>query len=112
MYDRKTDAATTVLCFGLGALTGAVLGMLFAPAPGDETRDRVGRRIRETTESARDLKGRVFQKGEEALRKGQEAVHDVVRRAKETTSKLSAKASRELDAQDTAGHSRPATQLS
>ena len=95
MDERNSYAVTTVLVFGLGAAAGAALGMLYAPASGRKIRDRFGRRIRETTESARDLKGRLMQKGEEALRNGEQALSEVSRKARETVSRLSASASHE-----------------
>jgi gas vesicle protein len=49
----------------VGALIGAALGLLFAPEPGEETRERVAERARKLREAAVE-RGRAFLKrGEE-----------------------------------------------
>jgi gas vesicle protein len=45
--------------FVTGLLAGGALGLLLAPASGRLTRARVNQRLRETAESARELKDRV-----------------------------------------------------
>lgn len=42
-------------CFLLGAVAGACAGLLFAPATGRKTRDRLARKIRDTKESVTDF---------------------------------------------------------
>ncbi|MDO8837049.1 MAG: YtxH domain-containing protein, partial [Vicinamibacterales bacterium] len=45
--DRGNGATGVVVAFTLGALVGAVVALLFAPAKGEETREFLGDRVRE-----------------------------------------------------------------
>ena len=45
--DRKSGAAGVVVAFTLGALVGAVVALLFAPAKGEETREMLAEKARE-----------------------------------------------------------------
>lgn len=51
----------------VGALIGASLGLLFAPEPGEETRELVAERARRLKESAAERGRHVLKRGEEAL---------------------------------------------
>jgi gas vesicle protein len=81
MDDRALNAATC-LSFVAGALAGAALGCLLAPASGRETRDRMNRRLSETASSARGARDTLVRKGAEAIRaasrKGEEAAQGIV----------------------------------
>ena len=83
-YDeRNAGASGVVLSFLLGALSGAVLAILYAPRSGRETREILGERMRETAERGRRL-------GEQAMEKGREMADDAtsyVERQKETLEK-------------------------
>jgi gas vesicle protein len=85
MRDRIDDRAffaATSLSFVAGALAGAAVACLLAPASGRETRDRLSRRLRETADSARSTKDQLLRKGAEAVRaaskKGEEAAHGIL----------------------------------
>ena len=43
----KDNSGTIMVAFVIGALTGAAVALLFAPASGDETREYLGQRARE-----------------------------------------------------------------
>ena len=62
MSDRGTSAGTVLVAFALGALAGAAVALLYAPAPGDETRRRLAEKAREARERAEALarEGREF----------------------------------------------------
>jgi len=47
-------AATVLLAFLLGAAAGAAVALLYAPAPGRETRERLGEKAREGARRAGD----------------------------------------------------------
>lgn len=53
--DNGTGAGGVMLAFVVGALTGAAVALLFAPASGEETREYLGKKAREGRERARDL---------------------------------------------------------
>lgn len=59
---RDSSGGTVMLAFLVGAVTGAAVALLFAPAPGEETRDLIGQRAREGRDRARDAveQGRDF----------------------------------------------------
>ena len=54
MSREQQGAGTVMLAFVVGALTGATVALLFAPQSGEETRDLIGQRARESREKARD----------------------------------------------------------
>lgn len=47
-------SGTFMVGFVIGALTGAAVALLFAPASGEETRDYLGQKAREGKAKARD----------------------------------------------------------
>jgi|SRR5919109_4535899 gas vesicle protein len=60
--DDGGAAGTVVVAFVLGALTGAAIALLLAPATGEETRRILGEKAREGRERAQDAarQGREF----------------------------------------------------
>ena len=50
----KDNSGTMMVAFVIGALTGAAVALLFAPATGEETREYLGQRAREGRDKARD----------------------------------------------------------
>ena len=72
MIDR-----TTFFSFMAGGVTGAGLALLLAPQSGHATRGRIGRKVRDTADSALEMTDRLVQRGEEigdeAARRVQEA---------------------------------------
>ena len=65
---------TSIVIFLAGGVTGAALTLLLAPQSGSATRERIGRTLRNTADSARDLTDRAVQRGEEMR---DEAAHRV-----------------------------------
>ena len=47
MADNSSSAGSVVLAFAIGAVAGAVLALLYAPASGEETRRRIADKTRE-----------------------------------------------------------------
>lgn len=54
MSQDQSAAGSVMLAFIVGALTGAAVALLYAPASGDETRDYLGQKAREGREKARE----------------------------------------------------------
>ncbi len=78
--DEGAGAGSVLLAFILGAVSGAAVALLYAPATGKETREILGERAREGRERAREAaeRGRqVFNDGRDsltsAIEKGREA---------------------------------------
>jgi len=73
--------------FILGTFVGAVMALLFAPAPGEETRDRLRERGIELRERAEELSEEAKKRAQEALEEGRRAAEE---RRSELRSKLEA----------------------
>jgi gas vesicle protein len=84
MNDRTADHSAWLFSFLAGGLTGASVALLLAPQSGKATRDAMQRKLRETTDSARDLKDRALRRGEEvrneATRRIGVVAHEATRR--------------------------------
>lgn len=50
----KDNSGNIMVAFVIGALTGAAVALLFAPATGEETRDYLGQKAREGKAKARE----------------------------------------------------------
>lgn len=76
----KDNSGTVMVAFVIGALTGAAVALLFAPATGEETREYLGQKARESRDKAREAvdQGRDFYKSQRenlvtAVERGREA---------------------------------------
>ncbi len=76
----KDNSGTVMVAFVIGALTGAAVALLFAPATGEETREFLGQKAREGRDKARDAvdQGRDYYRGQRenlvtAVERGREA---------------------------------------
>lgn len=50
----KDNSGTFMVAFVMGALTGAAVALLFAPASGEDTRDYLGQKARDGKAKARE----------------------------------------------------------
>jgi gas vesicle protein len=76
---RDSGAATVMVAFMMGALTGAALALLFAPASGEETREYIGQKAREGRDRARDA----VEQGKDYYQRQRQSVASAVERGRE-----------------------------
>jgi len=76
----KDNSGTIMVAFVIGALTGAAVALLFAPASGEETREFLGQKAREGRDKAREAvdQGRDYYRSQRdnlvtAVERGREA---------------------------------------
>jgi gas vesicle protein len=71
--ERHSGAGGVVVAFTLGALVGAVVALLFAPAKGDETREMISEKAREQAQKTRDFLKQQREHLASAVERGREA---------------------------------------
>ncbi len=79
MAREDSGAGTVVVAFVLGALTGAAVALLMAPASGEETRRMLADRARE----GRDRAGEAARQGRELLNRQRENLSTAFERGRE-----------------------------
>jgi gas vesicle protein len=77
--DDGTAAGTVIVAFVLGAVTGAAVALLMAPASGEETRRMLGDKARE----GRDRAEEAARQGREFLNRQRETFSSAVERGRE-----------------------------
>jgi len=82
---ENKGSGSSVLSFILGGLIGASLGILFAPAAGKETREK----LRVLLEQADDETRKLFEEFEEFKEKAVKGKRRVLKKAKKKLNKLS-----------------------
>jgi gas vesicle protein len=77
--DDAGAAGTVVVAFVLGALTGAAVALLLAPATGEETRRILGEKAKEGRERAQD----VARQGREFVNRQRENISSAIDKGRE-----------------------------
>jgi len=77
--DNCAGAGSVMLAFLVGAVAGAAVALLYAPATGGETRELVSQKAREGRERAAEAAA----KGREAISRGRETVATALERGRE-----------------------------
>ena len=73
------NSGSILLAFILGAVSGAAVALLYAPASGDETRRYLGERARE----GRDRAAEMAEKGRQTVNQGRETLTTAIDRGRE-----------------------------
>jgi gas vesicle protein len=87
--DEGAGAGNILLAFLLGAVSGAAVALLYAPATGRDTREYLGEKARE----GRDRAAEAAQKGREAINQGRETLNSAIERGREAYQQARAKES-------------------
>jgi gas vesicle protein len=77
--DNNVGAGTIMVAFVFGAITGAAVALLFAPASGEETREYLGQKARESGARAREA----LNEGREFYEQQREGVASAIERGRE-----------------------------
>jgi gas vesicle protein len=85
--DEGAGAGSILLAFILGAVSGAAVALLYAPATGRETREFLGERTREGRERA----AQAVERGRELMNQGRETLATAVERGREAYNEARAK---------------------
>lgn len=80
---RDNNGGSVMLAFVLGAVAGAAVALLFAPASGEETRDYLGKRAREGRDRARDAARDATEQGREFYQRNRDSVTSAIERGRE-----------------------------
>jgi gas vesicle protein len=80
---RDSSGGSVMLAFMLGAMAGAAVALLFAPAAGEETREYLGRRAREGRDRARDAARDATDQGREFYQRQRDSVTTAIERGRE-----------------------------
>ena len=73
------NSGSVMIAFVVGAITGAAVALLFAPASGEETREYLGERAREGREKTREA----MEQGRDYYQRQRENVTSAVDRGRE-----------------------------
>ena len=71
--ERGNGAGGVLVAFTLGALVGAVVALLFAPAKGEDTREILGEKAREGAQKTREFLKHQRETLASAVERGREA---------------------------------------
>jgi gas vesicle protein len=77
--DDGGGAGSVLLAFILGAVSGAAVALLYAPATGKETREYLGQKARES----RDRAAEAAERGRQVVTQGRETLANAIDRGRE-----------------------------
>ncbi len=79
MAKDETSTGTVLIAFAVGALAGAAVALLYAPAPGEETRRKIAEKARE----GRERMEAAAREGREAFRRHRETLTEAIDHGRE-----------------------------
>lgn len=92
--DKGSSSLEVTLSFLVGAATGFILGILFAPASGEETRKKIQEQATKTGEKAKETYDKIAQEAEKGIKvvkektsEGIEVIKEFVEKKKEEIGK-------------------------
>ena len=77
--DEGAGAGSVLLAFILGAVSGAAVALLYAPATGKETRETLGEKAREGRERAREA----AERGRQVLNDSRDSLTSAIEKGRE-----------------------------
>jgi gas vesicle protein len=77
--EEGSGTGSILLAFILGAVSGAAVALLYAPASGRETREYLGEKARESKERANEA----AERGREIIKQGRETLTTAIDRGRE-----------------------------
>lgn len=83
MSRDSNGGGAVMLAFVMGAVAGAAVALLFAPAAGEETREYLGKRAREGRDRAKDAARDAGEQGREFYQRQRENVTSAIERGRE-----------------------------
>ena len=89
--DEGGGAGSVLLAFLLGAVSGAAVALLYAPAAGEETREYLGQKAKEGRQRATEA----AEKGRQAITQGRETLANAIERGREAYQQARARETRE-----------------
>ena len=99
--DEGSGAGSVLLAFLLGAVSGAAVALLYAPATGEETREYLGQKAREGRQRAAETADR----GRRAVSQGRETLANAIERGREAYQQARARKRGRLLAREHLGRS-------
>ena len=76
MADRDSGIVDITISFLLGTATGFILGILFAPASGEETRKKVQESAAKTSDKAKESYEKIAKEAEKGIKVVKEKTHE------------------------------------
>jgi len=76
MANRDSGIVDITISFLLGTATGFILGILFAPASGEETRKKIGDTAVKTGERAKESYDKIAKEAEKGIKVVKEKTHE------------------------------------
>jgi gas vesicle protein len=89
--DEGGGAGSVLLAFLLGAVSGAAVALLYAPATGEETREYLGQKAKEGRQRATEA----AERGKQAITQGRETLANAIERGREAYQQARARDTRE-----------------